>query len=316
MKNLIILFAITALDVVNKFNCAIAARKGTGSKHCSFKEGVPKTFWLSRRGFDYGTIVDLTAEGIAKEIQRGNINPFPMGFGFERLTEANTVETSNLGLSSLARKGIYKYRFTWDRDDTLQAVLASYDSNDIYDYVAIDSKGNMKLTKNGNTITGASVGLLDTDPFTEADGSVSGKVGVMIELNNPQDYNQFAAYFSQANLPFRPEKVEGINDIDLTLTAFAAAASEISFTAFLKDGTTAFQGGLPEDFKVLVNGTLVAANGIVEREPGFYTATVPAPLAAADVIKLSTWDAVESTVAIIKDGVTVYRGSEVTEVVA
>ena len=242
MKNgMFLLLAIVASDIINKVNCAIAARKGTGSKHCSYKEGVPRTFWLSKRGFDYGSIVDLTAEGIALEIQKGNINPMPLGFGFERLTEANTVETSNIGLSSLSRKGIYKYRFTWDKDDTLQSVMASYDSNDIYDYVSIDSKGNMKLTQNGNVITGASVGLLDTDPFTEADGSVSGKVGMMVELNNPQDYNQFAAYFSQANLPFRPDKVEGINDVDLTLTGFEAAASEITFSAFLKDGTTAFQ---------------------------------------------------------------------------
>ena len=316
MKNLFILLVLVAGDIVNKVNCAIAARKGTGAKHCSFKEGVPKTFWLSKRGFDYGTIADLSAEGIAKEIQKGNISPMPLGFGFERLTEANTMETSNLGLSSLSRKGIYKYRFTWDKDDTLQPVLASFDSNDIYDYVAIDSKGNMKLTKNGNVLTGASVGLLDTDPFTEADGSVTGKVGMMVELNNPQDYNEFPAYFSQANLPFRPLKVEGINEIDLVITAFASAASEITFDAFLKDGTTAFRGGLETDFKLLRNGDPLVLTAVTEGEPGKYTGTFATALAAADVLKLSTWDTTASTVPIIKDGVTVYRGSEVTEVVA
>ena len=316
MKNLFILLAIVAGDIVNRFNCAIAARKGTGSKHCSFKEGVPKTFWLSSRGFDYGTIADLTAEGIAKQIQLGNISPMPLGFGFERLTEANTLETSNQGLSSLSRKGIYKYRFTWDKDDALQSVMTSYDSNDIYDYVAIDAKGNMKLTKNGNVLTGASVGLIDTDPFTEADGSVSGKVGMMVELNNPQDYNEYPAYISQANLPFRPLKVEGINDVELTLTGFAAAASQITFDAFLKDGTTAFRGGLIADFKLLVNGEVVELTAVTEGQPGKYTATFATPLAAADVLKLSTWDDEAGVVPVIKDGVSVYRGSEVTEVVA
>ncbi len=314
MKHFIML-AIVAGDIVNKVNCAIAARKGTGTKHCSYKEGMPRTFWLAKRGFDFATIADLTAEGIALEIQKGNINPMPLGFSFERLTEENTVETSPLGLSSLSRKGIYKYRFLWDKDDTLQSVLSSYDSNDIYDYVSLDSKGNMKLTQNGNKITGASVGLFDTQPFTESDGSAAGKVGAMVELNNSQDYNQYAAYFAQANLPFRPLKVEGINDIDLVLTGFAAG-SEVTFTAFLKDGTTAFSGGEVTDFKILVNGTAVTPSGIVEGEPGNYTATLAAPLVAADVLKLSTWDSAVSTVPVIKDGTTVYRGSEVTEVVA
>lgn len=307
--------ATTAFDIVNKVNCALAARKGSGSKHCSYKEGVPRTFWLSKRGFDYNTIADLTDEGIALEIQKGNIFPMPIGFGFERLTEANVVETSNIGLSSLSRKGIYKYRFTWDKDDLLQSVMSTYDSNDIYDYVAIDSKGNMKLTYNGSKVTGATVGLLDTDPFTEADGSVSGKVGMMVELNNPQDYNQYAAYFSQANLPFRPLKVEGVNDVSLTLTSFASGASTISFDAFLKDGTTAFSGGETADFKLLING-VPSTITVAEGEPGKYTATFTEVLAAADVLKLSTWDAATSTVSIIKDGVSVYNGGTVTEVVA
>lgn len=308
--------AITALDIVNKVDCAIAASKGTGAKHCSYKEGMPRTFWLSKRGFDYGSITDLTEEGIAAEIQKGNIIPMPAGFGFERLTEDNQVETSPLGLSSLSRKGIYKYRFSWDKDDTLQSVMSSYDSNDIYDFAMIDSKGNIKLTYNGNRISGASVGLLDTDPFMEADGSDSGKVRMMVELNNPQDYNQYAAYFGQANLTFRPLKVQGVNDIDLTLTAFAVGASEVKFTAFLKDGTTAFSGGEAADFKLLVNGTAVTPLTVVEGEPGNYTITLSAPLAAADELKLSTWDDTAKTVAIIKDGVTVYRGATVTEVVA
>ena len=310
-----ILLAITALDIVNKVDCAIAASKGTGAKHCSFKEGMPRTFWLSKRGFDYGTITDLTEEGIAAEIQKGNIIPMPAGFGFERLTEDNQVETSPLGLSSLSRKGIYKYRFSWDKDDTLQSVMSSYDSNDIYDFAMIDSKGNIKLTYNGNRITGASVGLLDTDPFMEADGSASGKVRMMVELNNPQDYNQYAAYFGQTNLPFRPLKVQGVNDIDLALTAFTAG-TEVKFTAFLKDGTTAFSGGEAADFKLLVNGTAVTPTSIVEGEPGNYTITLSTALVAGDELKLSTWDDTAKTVAIIKDGVTVYRGATVTEVVA
>lgn len=309
---------ITAASIVNKVDCAIAARKGTGSKHCSYKEGVPRTFWLSKRGFDYATIADLTAEGIAQEIQKGNIYPMPSGFGFERLTEANTVETSNIGLSSLSRKGIYKYRYTWDKDDRLQEVMSSFDSNDVYDYVAIDSKGNMKLTQNGESLTGASVGLFDTDPFTEGDGSVSGKVGAMIELNNPQDYNQFAAYIAQDNLNFRPLKVEGINDVTLSLTSFAAAATEVGFTAFLKDHTTAFAGADITDFKLVKNGVAVDLSGatLTEGEPGVYTLSGLDALAASDVLALSTWDDVAKTVSVIKDSVSVYRGSAVTEVVA
>lgn len=315
MKTALIVLAIVASDIVNKVDCAIAARKGTGTKHCSFKEGMPKTFWLTKRGFDFASMADLTAEGIAKEIQRGNINPMPLGFSFERLTEDNQRETSPLGLASLSRKGIYKYRFAWDRDDRLQEVLSSYDSNDIYDYVMIDSKGNMKLTKNGNKITGASCGLVDTENFTEADGTNSAKVRTYVELNNPNDYNKYPAYFAQENLPFRPDKVEGINDVDLVLTSFAAG-SEIQFTAFLKDGTTAFSGGELADFKLVVNDVAASPSTLTEGEPGHYTLALATPIASADEIKLSTWDDTEKTVPVIKDGTTVYRGAQVTEVVA
>lgn len=320
MKKTFILLAIVAGDIVNKVNCAIAARKGTGTKHCSFKEGMPRTFWLTKRGFDFATIADLTDEGIAKEIQKGNINPMPVGFSFERLTEDNQVETSPLGLSSLSRKGIYKYRFSWDKDDRLQEVMSSYDSNDIYDYVMIDSKGNMKLTKNGNKITGASCGMIDTDPFMEATGSEAGKVRMMVELNNPQDYNEYPAYIAQENITFRPLKVEGPNDVTLTLTAFAADATEIQFDAFLKDGTTAFAGATEADFKLLINDTPVTIDGttitLAEGEPGKYTILGITALAASDDIKLSTWDSTTSTVAVIKDGVSVYRGAQVNEVVS
>lgn len=306
----------TAADIVNKKNCAIAARKGTGSKHCSYKEGMPRTFWLTKRGFDYNSIADLTAEGIAAEIQKGNIHPMPLGFSFERLTEDNVVETSPLGLSSLSRKGIYKYRFAWDKDDRLQEVMSSYDSNDVYDFTMIDSKGNMKLTKNGNKVQGASVGLLDTDPFMEADGSVAGKVRMQVELNNPDDYNKYAAYFASENLGFRADKVEGVNDVTLTLTTFASAATQITFEAFLKDGTTAFQGAAATDFKLTINGTEETINTLTETSPGVYTAEFTTALAASDEIKLSTWDDTASTVSVILDGTSVYRGAEVTEVVA
>lgn len=320
MKKPLIFLPIVAGDIVNKVNCAIAARKGTGTKHCSFKEGMPRTFWLTKRGFDFATISDLTDEGIAAEIQKGNINPMPIGFSFERLTEDNQAETSPLGLSSLSRKGIYKYRFSWDKDDRLQEVMSSYDSNDIYDFVMIDSKGNMKLTQNGNKITGASAGMIDTDPFMEATGSEAGKVRMVVELNNSQDYNKYAAYIAQENITFRPLKVEGINDVDLTLTSFADTASEIKFDAFLKDGTTAFAGAEGTDFKLLVNGTQVDIDGttvtLTEGEPGQYTISgLSTPLSSDDVIKLSTWDDTAKTVAVIKDGVTVYRGAQVTEVV-
>ena len=306
----------TGAEIANLKSCAISNRKGTGIKHCSFNEKVIRKNFFSKRGFDYATIDFDDQSELTVEIQKGNVIPLPKMYNFERLTEENVIETSQLGLGSLARKGIYKYRLTFDRDDRLQSVFTSLDSNDVFDYVSIDSAGNMKLVENGSQNNGASVGLLDTDPFTEADGAVSSKVSMMVELNDPEDYNSNAVYYARENIGFNPLKVEGINDIDLTMTAFASGATQISFTAFLKDGDTAFSVGTDTDFRLTINDTVETITGNVTNDGATYTITGLTALVANDVIKLSTYDSTTSTVAIIKDTVDVYSGKEITVTVA
>jgi hypothetical protein len=312
--------ATTASDIANLVNCAISSRKGTGDKHCSYKEGVPAKPFLSTRNYDWNTITDLTAALIAVEVQKGNIIPLPRGYNFERQSEDNVKETSQLGRSALSRKGLYKYMFSWDKDDRLQEVMTSYDSNDVYDYVSADSQGNMKLVSNGALINGATCGLIDTEAFTEPDGQNSGKVRTMIELNNPEDYNTNAVYFAAANLPFSILKVEGINTVTLTPTSFADTATTIVFSALLKDGSTALSGAAGTDFLLTINGTAIPITGgvtIAETgATGVYTISGLTALASNDIIKLSTYDSTTSTVAIIQNSVDVYSGAEVTVVVA
>lgn len=304
-----------ANEVINKVVCQLGKNSGTGSKHCAWREKLIRGGWLSKAGFDYNSITDLTAEQIAVEIQKGNIIPLPTYFNFERQSEDNVRENAQSGESALSRKGLNRYTVSWNGDALLQSVMASLDSNGRYDYVSIDATGNMKLVKDGSKITGANC-FFDTNPFMEADGTAASKVSAFIELKYPDDYNN-PAYFGRPNLPFNPLKVKGVNDVVLSLTSFAAAATEVTFTATLKDGTTAFTGATDSEFQLLVNGTAADISGISESAttPGTYTITGLTALSASDELVLSTWDSSLSVKPVIMDGVDVYSGTT-TEVVA
>lgn len=302
-------------EIANKIMCAYAILKGTGDKHCPWLEKLIRAGWLVKAGFDFKSIADMTAENIAVEIQKGNIIPLPTYFNFERQTEDNVRENAQSGETALSRKGLYRYNVSWAGDAFLQSAISSYDSNGRYDYVSIDATGNLKLTADGAKHTGANC-FFDTNPFMEADGTATSKVSAFIELKYPDDYNN-PVYYSRQNLPFNPLKVKGVNDVVLSLTSFAAAATEVTFTATLKDGTTAFTGATDSEFQLLVNGTAADISGISESAttPGTYTITGLTALSASDELVLSTWDGALSVKPVIMDGVDVYSGTT-TEVVA
>lgn len=306
----------TVSDLANVKSCAATDLKGTGNKHKKFKLGVIRKVALSKRGFDYNGITDFTQANIAVEIQKGNIIPFKKLFNFEPQNESNVYETSQIGVNSLARKGLYNYKLTWTGDDQLQEVCSAYDSEDEYDIAFIDENGSWKLVNNDTEWNGASVGIWDTEPYINPDGSNSGKVSVMVQLNDPIDNNENAQYIDHEKLAFNMTKQEGINDIDLTMTSYAASATSITFTAYLKDGCTLFSSGTDADFRLTINGTVETITGNVAYANGVYTISSLTALAADDVIKLSTYDSTTSTVAIIKDTTDVYSGKEISVTVA
>lgn len=308
----------TVSDLANVKSCAASDLKGTGNKHKAFKMGVVRKAVLSKRGFDYNGITDFTQANIAVEVQKGNVIPTKKLFNFEPQNESNVYETSQIGVNSLARKGLYNYKLTWTGDDQLQEVMSSYDSEDEYDIAFIDENGTWKLAKNGTEWNGAAVGIWDTEPYVNPDGSNSGKVSVMVQLNDPIDLNENAQYIDHEKLAFNMTKQEGINDITLKMTSYAASATTISFTAYLKDGCTEFTSGTSSDFRLTINGTVTAISGgvSISKTGATYTISGLTALAADDVIKLSTYDSTTSTVAIIKDSTDVYSGKEISVTVA
>lgn len=303
----------TLTEIGQLVNCGAGVDLGTGDKGCEAVLKAATSIWFTKKdfkfdkalAFDKDYIQQLQAE--RKLIVLSGIKEFVTNL------EENVKETDPDGTISVTRKGLYAFNAMFKKGFSYQAALASLDSFGAYDTLFVDADGNILGTvASDDSLKGISTGMVDSDGIQFATFSTAMKQGLSFQFLDRSEVDSDYYFVSNKEIDFKPQRIEGVNEVVLALTAPSDAATTIVVKAKLKQGNGVFTGLVLADLIVKVDGITVVPTLLAEVE-GTYTLTVSA-LSTNEVVTVALYDTAESREGIILDG-DVYKSVTASAVV-
>lgn len=250
------------------------------------KRGLPfvfndmASFFLIRSDAFFAATNDFNVAAFTTLQKEGKLEIFHGVKGVELAGADDNIATSPNGSSRKTINGKYQFVITFYEDFFFQSVLASFESNGLWYFGAIDSKGNILMRKlsNGND-AGFTTGMIAVNKATFG-GTDGASNSIIIELDNRNELDSQYAYIDNNNINFSPLEIEPVIQVYVTPTTIPQQGdTTILVSAFLQRGLT---DSIPSftnttDWVVNVNGSNVtvsaaAYNATTEE----YTLTVPA----------------------------------------
>lgn len=305
----------TFSQIINKVNCGAGELLGTGNKFCKFDLRTPSVILLLEKGYKIAPsdVLDLT---YIQELQQKGKGIVLKGIvDFADNTPDNDYGTrAATGKMYTTLKHPYQWMFTFDNGLYFHKALAALESNEQYDIVLFDEKGDALLAKDGQgNGVGLDLGILSTGKYVIGNENAQ---SIMVQVDRVS-FDADAAWITQENLGFRANRdLDGYNDVTITIAAPADTDTTINFTVMANSNNklVPLQGLILGDLLYQVDGATVVPTlltaGVVE---GNYTLTVPA-LNTGEVLTLTTFDSLLNAYIINLDGV-LYKSNVATTVV-
>lgn len=296
----------TTVEIGNLVNCGVGVALGTGEKGCEAVLQAATSLALVPRGFKFDKTADITTDSTYfKQLQaEGKLTVLKGIKEFTTNREENVKQTDADGTISVTRKGLYAFNVKFQKGFAFQAALSSLDSFGVYDMLIIDQIGNILGTEaEDGSLKGFSTGMVDADGLDFATFSTKMMQGFTFQFLSADEVNTDYYFISNKELSWKPQKLDGVNEVELSFTATPAdAATTISVKAKLKQGGSAFTGALYTDFLVKVDGvTANPTGGDDSATAGTYVLTVAA-LSTNEVITVDLYDNSNNRIAIDIDG--------------
>lgn len=283
--------------IFNLVNCSLGELMGTGQKHCKFDFKRLTTIVLTPKGFKYDPEVEFNLAYIRELQQKGQAIVLQ---GVQSMTdntaEDNSITREGSGIKVFTGKNPYELAITFDNGMYFHTALEYIESYNQYDITFFDSDGNVLLmkTKSGD-YKGFTLGAFQNGKYGWTNGATANSQTVTIQLINRDEFDKRKGWITAANLDFvAQEDLDGYNDVTLTLTSPAAAATSVSFKVISTPDNheIPIQGLAKENFRYAVNGTTTTITTLTAgANPGEYTLTVPA-LVAGQNLTLRLYDSV------------------------
>lgn len=295
----------TLAEIGNKVDCGVNVL-GTGTEAINscqpFLEAVSALWFFKKRfAVDSAEEFDLAyIQALQQEKKLFVVN------GVLELTpnkEENPKETDELGKMAVIRKGLYSYTAKFRNGLENVKALNSLVSAGALDVAFVDNKGNILGTASStSSLKGFSTELVDFNGVTIGNNSARMSQELMFQLSDPSELEENNYFVSAKELDFRADKVDGVNDVIISVTTPANLATTIVFDAKLKNGRVGLSGLALADLLVTENGVEITPSAIAESATvaGRYTLTVSA-LATNDVVTVALFDTGNKT-AIIFEG--------------
>jgi hypothetical protein len=211
------------MAIITGVDCT-ATRFGTGMEVCQAIEGLPKGFILTPKGWQLskssGTFNKAYVED---QIQLGNFIPFTNAFDVVSETPDATTQESQSGIMEVVRQGKPTITATFKKGLAFQKASFTYNTFEQYDVLLTYETGMIKAveTVDGTAIKALSVGMFNTNGYSENNGTNSASTIVKFQITDPFEYNQYSVLLT--NLDFNPNtELNGITDVVLTGTADAS----------------------------------------------------------------------------------------------
>jgi len=290
-------------------NCG-GASADTGTLGCQIEFGTP----LHAIGMRKGTVIPANTVFdkvyIDTQIQLGNFIPLMEADSFEETSSEDAMNTNSRGVDRLNVIGLPKYVLTFQSGHEFYKQVSKLTSFKSLDFMFGDGSGNWKLAVNSNgDFKGFSVGqVVAMMTKTKVQGGDPESKKVSIQMLDRDEWDRNYAILERSTLTFSPGDIDGVNGVEIALSAIATGATSLTFTAILAaDRTTPVSGLVVADFLITSDGVAVVPTSVTEGVDGTYVAVVAAVTAGKKVV-VSTFDATTQTTAIIVDGV-LFRGT-------
>jgi len=287
--------------ITTGINC-LTSRFGTGMESCYPVEGLPTGFYLVPKGWSLNRTTDsFNSAYVDTQIQLGNFIPFLGVFEMTGTTPEPTTEESQSGITAVVRQGKTTFNAKFKKGLPFQAAAYSYNSNNQYDALIVYDTGYVKgvISPDGLTLKAVTVGMVNTNGYTENTGAASAETNMMFQVVDPLEYNQYA--FLLTDLDFNPQSKNGITNMLLStpdkVPASDASDNAITFPVVWRANEKFSPGAslTVANFKVTVNGTDATIDTVVYNSTTMkYTIALDTPATAGQVVIVYLWDTVNN----------------------
>lgn len=287
------------------------SRLGSGLENCQPIEGLPNGLILVPKGWSLVKASDTFDKAYVQEqCQLGNFIPLVGCFEMISETPDPVTQESQSGLMDVVRQGKPNFTCTYKNGLAFQKIAYSYNSYNQYDVLITYETGMIKCATSvdGLNIKGISVGMLNTNGYSENNGTNSASTILKFQVTNPFEYNQYVDLLT--DLDFDPSsELFGITDCVLTGRADASENKVYVKVKWLHNEQFNILGLATSNFRLTIDGvadtiTATAYNSTTEE----YALTPTATLGAGDICVVQLYDATVPT-ATAKVGNKLYKGT-------
>lgn len=278
-------------ELLNVIECGASNILGTGLKGCKTFFKKTTSLWIfpagteldSAQEFGETYINTLKAEG--KLIVLKGVRTFADNSG------DNNVEELEDGTKQVTRLGLYEFACKFVNGLYFHAALSSLSSFGNYDVAFVDRDGNILGTKSASgKFKGFSVGMLQSDRLEWATDAAGQKEGIMFQLTERSELDDDFIFIQRSQLSYNPNKVEGVNEVELSFPSGASAGTSLTIKAVLKQDGSPFVGLPSSNWGIYLNGAKdEGVSGDDSATGGTYVLTV-GTMAASDVVLAEFFD--------------------------
>lgn len=298
--------------------CGLDSLLGTGLKACSFDFRTPRVLILLEKGF---TILPSETPNLAffrGLQQKGKAIVLQGVVQFDNSTPDDEIgKRASTGKEYLTLKNPYKWKYTFDNGLYFYKACTALESNDRYDLIMLDDKGDMLLssTVDGKG-KGLDLGMLNSGAYMIGNDNMN---AISVQIDR-LDFDKKVSWITANNLDFGPSDLDGINDIILFAAPVNSTATSIVVTTTLSDRSHFVDGLTLANFRVkkTIAGvtTVITPSAIAsDASAKTYTFTVPAS-AIGTVYTVETFDSTLTVNTILTPLGILYKGNVATVTVA
>lgn len=275
-----------AFELLNVVNCDAAGVLGTGLAGCRVDRKRIVALGLLQKGYKFTQDPD---KDYMRQLQQDGILIMLQGVvTFVDNTPEDTIITrEGSGLKKVAGKMPYEYVATFDNGVNFHKALTSLSSYEAYDIIFFDVENTMWVTVQKDGVpSGFTLGMFENGKYTGSNGTDAASQSVTFQLEDRNEFDKYAGWYTDSELDFTGSKLTGINEVLVTIDPVAAGTT-IVVSAFLLDKTHPVEGLLFGDFRatkdgVVSNPTAAVYNSSTKK----YSLTVPT-LASTDIVTVS-----------------------------
>lgn len=301
--------------ILNLISCSLSWLMGTGLKGCTFNIRTPKTLILVEKGFAILPTEIPNLSFFRNLQQRGKAIILNGVVDFADSTPDDDLgKRSATGKEYLTLKHPYKWKFTFDNGLNFYKALNYLESNERYDLILLDDKGDMLLASGRDgSAKGLDLGLLSNGKYMIGNEN-SQSITVQIDR---LDFDKNVSWIPASELDFSPTDLDGVNDISLAIAPLAVAGTSLIVTTLLGDKSHFVDGLILANFKVKkttagVTTTITpTGTAVADATAKTYTLTIPTATAST-VYSVETFDSTLNVSTILTATGDLYRGNVAT----